>query len=186
MRAGFRPETSRAYFRDLYCFQSRSSAACLTRRPCSVCHYLSRSISCPVCQGRPQAVSLAGRKPAGSWRALWGGLRLYVTRIVGMKFSRNSGGGFPSLHCPPEKRPSEYPHAENFSKYFFMSRRIRSRRLMTSRWVTPIRWAHSLVERQSKNSAVMSCRSLSSNEMRAAGNSLDSSFHSRPYSRARR
>lgn len=52
---------SRAYFRDLYCFQSRSSAACLTRRPCLVCHCMSRPISCPACQGRPQAESLAGR-----------------------------------------------------------------------------------------------------------------------------
>ena len=39
----------------------RSSAACLTRRPCLVCHCMSRSISCPACQGRPQAGSLAGR-----------------------------------------------------------------------------------------------------------------------------
>ena len=83
---------SRAYFRDLYCFQSRSSAACLTRRPCLVCHCMSRPISCPACQGRPQAESLAGRWGRVLARAV-GWVRLRVTRIAGMHFSRNSGGG---------------------------------------------------------------------------------------------
>lgn len=59
------------------------------------------------------------------------------------------GKCFPPSAVLPKKGLGEYPHAANFSKYFFMSRRIRSLRLMTARWVTPIRRAYSLVERWS-------------------------------------
>ena len=140
---------SRAYFRDLYCFQSRSSAACLTRRPCLVCHYSSRSISCPACQGRPQAESLTGRW-AGSWRALWGGYGCVLPALLVCTFQGTvEREVFSPFTFLPKKGPSEYPYAANFSKYFFRSRRIRSRRLITARWVTPMRRAYSLVERWS-------------------------------------
>ena len=59
------------------------------------------------------------------------------------------GEVFPPFAVLPKKGLGEYPHAANFSKYFFMSRRIRSLRLITARWVTPIRRAYSLVERWS-------------------------------------
>ena len=140
---------SRAYFRDLYCFQSRSSAACLTRRPCLVCHYSSRSISCPACQGRPQAESLTGHW-AGSWRALWGGYGCVLPALLVCTFQGAAKGRYFPLSLSSRKKGlGEYPHAANFSKYFFMSRRIRSLRLITARWVTPIRRAYSLVERWS-------------------------------------
>ena len=130
-------------------FNPGSSAACLTRRPCLVCHCMSRPISCPACRGRPQAESLAGRWGRVLARAV-GWVRLRVTRIAGMHFSRSSEGEvFPPSAVLPKKGLGEYPHAANFSKYFFMSRRIRSLRLITARWVTPIRRAYSLVERWS-------------------------------------
>lgn len=140
---------SRAYSWDLYCFQSRSSAACLTRRPCLVCHCMSRPISCPACRGRPQAESLTGHW-AGSWRALWGGYGCVLPALLVCTFQGAAKGEvFPPFAVLPKKGLGEYPHAANFSKYFFMSRRIRSLRLITARWVTPIRRAYSLVERWS-------------------------------------
>ena len=64
--------------------------------------------------------------------------------------SRSSEGEVFPLSLSSQKRGwVNTPHAANFSKYFFMSRRIRSLRLMTARWVTPIRRAYSLVERWS-------------------------------------
>ena len=149
MRAGPWPGPHGHIFRGLYCFQSRSSAACLTRRPCLVCHCMSRPISCPACRGRPQAESLTGHW-AGSWRALWGGYGCVLPALLVCTFQGAAKGEvFPPFAVLPKKGLGEYPHAANFSKYFFMSRRIRSLRLITARWVTPIRRAYSLVERWS-------------------------------------
>ena len=120
-----------------------------SRRPCLVCHYSSRSISCPACQGRPQAESLTGHW-AGSWRALWGGYGCVLPALLVCTFQGAAKGEvFPPFAVLPKKGLGEYPHAANFSKCFFMSRRIRSLRLITARWVTPIRRAYSLVERWS-------------------------------------
>ena len=69
-------------------------------------------------------------------------------------FKEQRRGRHSPFRCPCRKRGwGEYPHAANFSKYFFMSRRIRSLRLMTARWVTPIRRAYSLVERRCDKTA---------------------------------
>lgn len=111
--------------------------------------YSSRSISCPACQGRPQAESLTGHW-AGSWRALWGGYGCVLPALLVCTFQGAAKGEvFPPFAVLPKKGLGEYPHAANFSKCFFMSRRIRSLRLITARWVTPIRRAYSLVERWS-------------------------------------
>ena len=87
---------------------------------------------------------------AGSWRALWGGYGCVLPALLVCTFQGAAKGEvFPPFAVLPKKGLGEYPHAANFSKYFFMSRRIRSLRLMTARWVTPIRRAYSLVERRS-------------------------------------
>ena len=87
---------------------------------------------------------------AGSWRALWGGYGCVLPALLLCTFQGAAEGEvFPPSAVLPKKTPSEYPHAANFSKYFFRSFRIRSLRLMTARWVTPIRRAYSLVERRS-------------------------------------
>ena len=44
----------------------------------------------------------------------------------------------------PKIALGEYPYFEEFSKNFLRSRRMRSLRLMTARWLTPILWAYSL------------------------------------------
>ena len=87
---------------------------------------------------------------AGSWRALWGGYGCVLPALLVCTFQGAAKGEvFPPFAVLPKKGLGEYPHAANFSKYFFMSRRIRSLRLITARWVTPIRRASSLVERRS-------------------------------------
>ena len=87
---------------------------------------------------------------AGSWRALWGGYGCVLPALLVCTFQGAAKGEvFPPSAVLPKKGLSEYPHAANFSKYFFISRRIRSLRLMTARWVTPVRRAYSLVERWS-------------------------------------
>ena len=61
-----------------------------------------------------------------------------VIRIAGMQFSRNSEGHSEPLTVLPKIAFGEYPYFEEFSKNFLRSRRMRSLRLMTARWLTPI------------------------------------------------
>ena len=46
VRIGFWQEAARAFTWSLYCFQLRGSAACLTRRPSEVSHYVPKQRHC--------------------------------------------------------------------------------------------------------------------------------------------
>ena len=103
-------------FPDL-CFQSRSSAACLTRRPCLVCHYSSRSISLSGLPGRPQAESLTGRWAGPG--ALWGGYGYVLPALLVCTFRNSGEGSFsPSLSSGWVNTA----HVAKFSKYFQIPR----------------------------------------------------------------
>ena len=98
----------------------------------------------------PAAGGIARRPLGPGPGALWGGYGCVLPALLVCTFQGAAKGEvFPPSAVLPKKGLSEYPHAADFSKYFFRSFRIRSLRLMTARWVTPIRRAYSLVERRS-------------------------------------
>ena len=67
VRIGFRQEAARAFTWSLYCFQLRGSAACLTRRPSEVSHYVPKQRHCKsACHSAPcrwRSRSAQGRCP---------------------------------------------------------------------------------------------------------------------------
>ncbi len=165
---------SRAYFRVLYCFQSRSSPA----SSCWPVHCVSLSARTASLRAAlptpalrrynrsPQEAASFPRVVAHTARSLFcpGG---YPVLLV-CTFQGTARGDSEPLTVLPKIAFGEYPYFEEFSKHFLRSRRMRSLRLMTARWLTPILWAHSRVDAPSKNSALMSSRSVSFSDSSAS------------------
>ena len=135
---------SRAYFRDLYCFQSRSSQP-LHAGQCIVSHYLPEQRLCGRrCQRRPCAGKIARhRKLQGFPRVVAHTARIaLLSGWLSVLLVCNFQGTARAIRSPSlssrKLRSVNTLISRNFQKTFLRSRRMRSLRLMTARWLTPI------------------------------------------------
>ena len=116
VRIGFRQEAARAFTWSLYCFQLRGSAACLTRRPSEVSHYVPKQRHCKsACHSAPcrwRSRSAQGRCPgchgarcmtlncSGGYPYCW--YELFKVPWSGWRsFRKRNGPGSGSFHPGP-------------------------------------------------------------------------------------
>ena len=116
VRIGFWQEAARAFTWSLYCFQLRGSAACLTRRPSEVSHYVPKQRHCKsACHSAPcrwRSRSAQGRGPgchgarcmtlncSGGYPYCWYEL-FKVSWSGGRSFRKRNGPGYGSFHPGP-------------------------------------------------------------------------------------
>ena len=112
---------------------------------CIVSHYLPGQRLCGRrCQRRPCAGKIARRgELQGFPRVVAHTARIallsgWLSVLLVCNFQGTARGDSEPLTVLPKIAFGEYPYFEEFSKNFLRSRRMRSLRLMTARWLTPI------------------------------------------------